>query len=91
MVITVNIECNVTIRVINNIFSGRNKKFNAEWKKELNAVEQTVYNELFLIYYALAYEDKTINKDFGGTFIADSGSSSHIVNNCQNLINLQDI
>ena len=53
-----------------------------------NATEEIYCDELFFGDDAVACENKTINKEIEQMFVANSGSTSHMVNILKNITNL---
>ena len=68
------------------------RKYNKENKKgKENAVEDIVYDNIFLGDDERLWRNKTINKKIEENFIPDSISTSHIMKSLSNIKTLQEV
>ena len=60
-------------------------------KEKANRVQVIVHSKLFFGYDAIVWKKKIINNEKKEIFIADSRSTSHMVNSLKNMTNLQEV
>ena len=60
-------------------------------KGKANVTEETYHDDIFFGNDALAWEYETINKEIEQIFVADSRSTSQMVNSLKNTTNLREV
>ena len=79
-------------RVTNKRYSVRNKEMTKQKEKGTGQCHGEIYHDqIFFRDDALACKNETINKKIEQIFVADSGSTSHMVNSLENMTNLREV